>query len=313
MLQKSTLKTLRTLLLVIIVFATPHLKTQTSWKIDQTHGHMGFSLQYMMLGDYFGCFKSYYGKINSKSENDFTDAEFNIEIDMNSVSAEVEGHEEILKEKDYFDVKKYPVATFRSISMKPGLIAGTYDLEGELTIKGISRKIKFLVAGAAKPITNPYFNSINYGLSLSTSIKRLDFNIGTKEKMDNGGLIIGDEIKLSCTLILIKSNTIIPMAKLNSIKVEDAILKQYVGQYEYGDGGIYSIIKDKDKLFAVGRSSPKTQLLPMSDNKFFLEFKDFYCEFIKDPDNNTVKVVHTNGAGEVKYEGQKISNTPQTE
>jgi polyisoprenoid-binding protein YceI len=312
MLKTSTLKKQKTLFAIVIVLTTLQLKSQTSWAIDPTHGHMGFSLQYMSLGDYSGAFKSYYGKINSKSETDFTDAVFNIEIDMNSVNAEEEGHEEILKDKDYFDIKKYPFATFRSISMKPAAIKGTYDLEGELIIKNISRKIKFQVVGAPKPITNPYFNTTNYGLSLSGSIKRSDFNVGTSEKMDNGGLILGDEIKLFFTLILIKSNNIIPMAKLNAINVDEAVLTQYVGQYDYGNGSIFSIIKDKDKLFAIGKSRPKEQIFPLSDNKFFLEFKDFYCEFIKGADNKVVKVINTNATGDVKYEGQKISDIPES-
>jgi polyisoprenoid-binding protein YceI len=310
MLKTSTLKTAKTLFVIVILLTTLQLKSQTSWKIDQTHGHMGFSLQYMSLGDYSGCFKSYYGKINSKSETDFTDAMFNIEIDMNSVNAEVEGHEEILKDKDYFDIRKYPFATFRSISMKPGLTKGTYDLEGELTIKNISKKIKFQVVGAEKPITNPYFNTTNYGLSLAGSIKRSDFNIGTSEKMDNGGLILGDEVKLFITLILIKSNIIFPIPKLNAINVDEAVLNEYVGQYDFGNGSIFSVIKDKDKLFAIGKTRPKEQIFPISDNKFFLEFKDCYCEFIKDADNKVVKVVNTNATGDVKYEGQKISDIP---
>src|SRR5437868_10347069 len=122
------MKTFSNFLLVLSLLFIVNSSAQVSWTVDNTHGHMGFSLKYMGLGEYEGSFKVYDGKVRSKTEKDFTDAEFNIVIDINSVSAVVEGHEEILRSEDFFDARNFPIATFRSTSMKSTATTGNYLL-----------------------------------------------------------------------------------------------------------------------------------------------------------------------------------------
>jgi polyisoprenoid-binding protein YceI len=69
------------ILLALLVHAGENF-AQVSWLIDKGHGHVGFSINYMMLGDYYGKFRNYNGKIYSKSTTDFTDAIFDMDIDI---------------------------------------------------------------------------------------------------------------------------------------------------------------------------------------------------------------------------------------
>lgn len=288
-------------------FTTILSLAQVSWKVDPTHGHFGFSVKYMMLGDYQGCFKNYDGKIRSKSESDFTDAVFNIVIDINSVGAQVEGHEEMLKEENFFDVAQHPFAYFRSTRMKKGAKPGAYDLEGNLTIRGITKKVNLTAVSANKPVINPYFNAVNYAFKISGKIRRSDFGIGNYDLME-GGLVLSDEVKLDCFLVLMRAERDIPVAD-TKMKVEEKEAIKLVGQYDYEKGQVYSISHINGQLFAKTTKGTKKEIYPIGKNKFIYEFYDVELEFIEDANGNVSKVIIPKGSGRV--EAVKFSDSPE--
>lgn len=299
------MKKLYTTLFIAITFST---LAQVNWKVDAGHGYCGFSLKYMLIGDYKGQFKNFEGKVVTKTETDFTDAVFNIVIDINSVSAEEEGHEEMLTGSEFFDAAKHPLAFFRSSSVKAGKTNGTYILEGDLTIRGITKKVSFIGIAAAKPVTNPYFNTTNYGLAINGTLKRSDFGIGFYHLMNDGEMVLSDDVNFNCTLILVRSaNAFVSMT--SKIKVDEKILSAYVGQYDTGKWGIFSVSAEQGKLFTKIGEQPKKEIIPMGENKFFYEFRDATLEFFKDDNGKVNKLIQYNGAN--KTEAPKINDTPE--
>ena len=71
-------------------------------------------------------------------------------IDMNSIKntdkkdekgrKNIEGH---LKSNDFFDVKKFPTATFTIVKIDPTTLPNKYAVTGDLLMKGISNRIVF--------------------------------------------------------------------------------------------------------------------------------------------------------------------------
>ncbi len=97
---------------------------------------------------------SHNGNIQLKSgELDFQDGKLvggNFEIDMNSITCndlqgewnqKLVGH---LKSADFFNVEEYPTATFKITQVISRGKPGDYKIVGDLTIKGITKEIKFL-------------------------------------------------------------------------------------------------------------------------------------------------------------------------
>ena len=71
-------------------------------------------------------------------------------IDMNSIKNTDEDDErgrknieEHLKSNDFFDVKKFPVATFTIVKIAPTTLPNKYAVTGDLLMKGISNRIVF--------------------------------------------------------------------------------------------------------------------------------------------------------------------------
>lgn len=93
-----------------------------------------------------------------------------VEIDMASVQVEPEKLEGHLKSPDFFDVAKFPKASFESTSIKVGGGEGaTHLVTGNLTLHGVTRSITF-------PATIRV-NADNLTVNAEFAINRKDFGI----------------------------------------------------------------------------------------------------------------------------------------
>jgi polyisoprenoid-binding protein YceI len=71
-------------------------------------------------------------------------AKIDINIDMESVETDNAKLTTHLKSADFFDVAKYPKATFTSTEITPGGAAGaTHTIKGNLTLHGVTKGISF--------------------------------------------------------------------------------------------------------------------------------------------------------------------------
>lgn len=177
---------------------------QTKWKVDASHSKLGFSVTHMMVAETEGKFKVFDGTATSKTEMDFTNAEISFTADVNSINTEDPKRDGHLKSPDFFDAEKNPSITFKSTSMKPnGKGKTTYDLEGDLTMHGVTKKVKFLAIGAAKTVKDPYGN-IKNGFKVTGVINRKDFGLTWNAALEAGGVAVSEEVNISCNIELNK-------------------------------------------------------------------------------------------------------------
>lgn len=177
---------------------------QTNWKLDVSHSKLGFSVTHMMVAETEGKFKIYEGSVNSKSETDFSDAKIEFSADVNSINTEDEKRDGHLKSPDFFDAAKFPKITFKSTSMK--LMAKTktaYVLEGELTMHGVTKKVKLIAVGAPKTVKDPYGN-IKTGFKVTGTINRKDFGLTWNAALEAGGVAVSEDVKLDMNIELNK-------------------------------------------------------------------------------------------------------------
>jgi len=113
-----------------------------------------------------------------------------IEVDTSSVKtddAKLDGH---LKSADFFDVEKYPKATFTSTNIKTGGEGGaTHTVTGELDLHGVKKVLTFPVTIAIAP------DSVT-GTS-EFAINRKDFSIVYAGKADD---LIRDDVLMKLTI-----------------------------------------------------------------------------------------------------------------
>ncbi len=97
----------------------------------------------------------------------------NVTIDVSSITTGVEERDTHLKGPDFFDVAKYPVITFASISFSKSS-STSYSVTGNLTMHGVTKPVTLAVT--APPPFN-HAGGIRRGIEATTSVNRKDFGL----------------------------------------------------------------------------------------------------------------------------------------
>lgn len=185
---------MKRLILAVVVLGTTLFSfksnAQTTWEADAAHSKIGFEITHMMISDVEGSFKKFQSTIVS-SKPDFSDAVITLTADLNSVNTDNDQRDGHLKGEDFFDVAKFPTLTFKSTSVKK--VGGNkYKVTGNLTFHGVTKPVT-LDAVLRGLTTNPMSKKPTAGFKVTGTIKRADFNFGSKY----GSAMLGEEVTLT--------------------------------------------------------------------------------------------------------------------
>ena len=108
-----------------------------------------------------------------------------------------------LKSEDFFHVEKFPALTFRSTSISR-VGDGELSVEGDLSIRGVTRKVVFAVEGPTSPAKDPWGNT-RIGVSAIAKINRKDFGLVWNAALEAGGILVGDEVTITLEAQFVKA------------------------------------------------------------------------------------------------------------
>jgi polyisoprenoid-binding protein YceI len=165
----------------------------TKWVVDTAHSAIEFSVKHMMIARVRGSFHKFDASIEA-DPTDLTTASIQFRIDVSSIDTGNNDRDAHLRSADLFDVEQFPSITFDSTKIvKTG--ENEYDVTGNLTIHGTTRPVTFAVTyeGQAK---DPWGN-VKVGFSGQSAIHRSDFGLTYNAVLETGGVLIGDEVKIS--------------------------------------------------------------------------------------------------------------------
>ncbi len=172
-----------------------------NWTIDFSHSKIGFSVRHFGITETEGQFKKATAII-AATKPDFSDIKFAIDIDANSIDTSDAQRDAHLKSPDFFDTEKYPTIHFESGKMET-IEKNKYRLNGNLTIKNISKSIAFDMEFAGIVPKDPFGNT-KAGLVLNGKIDRKDFGLIWNVALDHGGFAVSDAVKIYCPVQLLK-------------------------------------------------------------------------------------------------------------
>jgi len=175
------------------------MKTQeTKWVIDPSHSKVSFKVKHLMISNVLGNFKEFEGQVSS-AENDFSGAVINFSLNTASIDTEIADRDSHLKSPDFFDAEKYPKITFSGSGMKD-LGDDMYELTGDLTIKDVTKPVTLSVEFGGI-MTDPWGN-VKAGFSINGKINRKDWGLNWNAALEAGGVLVGEEVKISGDLEL---------------------------------------------------------------------------------------------------------------
>jgi polyisoprenoid-binding protein YceI len=195
-------KSIRTLVLAVIAAApllaqtpAPAAPALEEWTIDKAHSMATFRVRHMMA-KVTGQFRDIDATVKMDRANP---ANSTVEFTMKAASIDTgqTTRDEHLRSPDFFEAAKYPNITFQSKTVK--VVSPTqFEVTGDLTMHGVTRSITVPVEfmgfgrdprGAEKA-----------GFELQTMLDRKDYNITWNRVLDEGGLLLGDEVAINVSL-----------------------------------------------------------------------------------------------------------------
>jgi polyisoprenoid-binding protein YceI len=166
--------------------------TKTLWKIDPTHSEVQFKVKHLVISTVTGSFNSFDGSVETEGD-DFEGGEVRFEADINSISTNNEQRDGHLKSDDFFNAEKFPKLTFESSSFtRKG--EGSYVLDGDLTIRDITQKVKLDVVYGGT-VVDPY-GQTKAGFEVTGVINRKEFGLKWSALTEAGNMVVADDVKL---------------------------------------------------------------------------------------------------------------------
>ena len=180
---------------MVTLLLAPAIAAET-YSIDPNHSHIGFSVRHMGLSSVRGEFAEYSADFEV-DEDDLAKSSIVLEIDAASIDTQDDGRDNHLRSPDFLDVANHPQIVFESKSLE-NLGEGRFEAVGDLTIHGVTQQVTLdlLVGG---PITDPRGNK-RIGVEGEITIDRQDYDVKFSRIMDNGGLVVGNDVKIDFAL-----------------------------------------------------------------------------------------------------------------
>jgi polyisoprenoid-binding protein YceI len=170
-----------------------------TWTLDPSHSSIHFAVKHMVISQTKGAFEDY--KLNVETQGlDFEGAKIELEINVKSINTNMPDRDNHLRSAEFFDVENYPVIRFVSEEMKK-INEEEYRLEGNITLKGITKPIEFKVNYGGQVI-DPWGN-IRSGFTLESTIDRFDFGLTWNALIETGGAMVGKNVKLMAEIEVI--------------------------------------------------------------------------------------------------------------
>ncbi len=190
-------KTMAIVALTVLLGAST-AAAQATYSIDTAHSNVGFKVRHL-VAKVSGSFNEFDGSITADFANlDASSVEFVIKTaSIDTGNEKRDGH---LRSADFFDAEQYPEISFKSSKMtKKG--KDTYVVAGILTMRGVNQPVVLTVDYLGEMQA---MGGTRAGYEISTTINRQDFEVSWNRALDQGGVVLGDDVEITINLEVVK-------------------------------------------------------------------------------------------------------------
>jgi len=173
----------------------------TKWNLDKDHTSLGFEVVHMVVSKTKGKFTEYSGTVEMDAEKQEFKT-FEAVIQTASVTTDHQKRDDHLRSADFFDAKTFPTMTYK---MKSYTKSGDqYTAIGDFTLLGVTKELTLV--GTFNGMAQDPWGNTRAGFTAEGTLNRKDFGMKFSKLLDNGGLMVGDEVKLKLEIEVIKQN-----------------------------------------------------------------------------------------------------------
>ena len=173
--------------------------TTQSWAIDPSHTQVGFAVKHLMISSVKGRFTKVSGTVQVDPATSHVDV--SISIDATTVTTADEKRDAHLRSGDFLQAEVHPTLEFRGNRIN-GDIEKKFVLLGDLTIRGVTRPVTVYVVNQGRA-TDPWGNE-RAGYAATAAISRKDFGLEWNVALEAGGVLVGDEVRITIETELVR-------------------------------------------------------------------------------------------------------------
>jgi len=193
---------------ILCLASAAALSAADTYTIDKVHSDVSFTIRHF-ASRVHGHFGDFEGSIQTDpSKPEASSVVFTIKttsIDTNNSNRDGD-----LRSDNFFDVARFPEITFKS-SKVVATGKDTYSVTGTFTMHGVTKEITLPVTylGSMK---DPRGNE-RASFELNTKLNRKDYGINWNKSLDNGNLMLSDDVDVTIDLETVKKAPEAPAAK----------------------------------------------------------------------------------------------------
>lgn len=170
------------------------------WNLDPEHSTIEFRVTHMVVSKTTGRFMDYAGYVDLDAE-DGTVTAIEATIKAESVNTNHIKRDTHLRNAEFLDVKLYPTITYKMKNYKK--TSEGFTAMGDLTLHGVTKEV--LLTGRYNGSTKDPWGNTRAGFSAEGKLNRKDFGMIWNKTLDNGGLVVGDEVQIRLDVECIKA------------------------------------------------------------------------------------------------------------
>jgi polyisoprenoid-binding protein YceI len=186
-----------------VAFTLPAAAATSTWQIDPAHTAAQFSVRHLAISTVRGAFSKVTGTVTF-DDKDASKSSVDVTIDVSTVDTREPNRDKDLMSDHFFDVAHYPTMTFKSTKVEQAG-AGKLKVTGNLTIHGVTKEVVLDVDGPSAPVKDPWGNQ-RAAINATTKINRQDYGVKWNATMDNGGVVVGDDVSINIDAEMIQKS-----------------------------------------------------------------------------------------------------------
>lgn len=167
--------------------------TRDGWQLDPSTLDVRFTAWHMTIASVEGRFTRVRGAIDIEGA-DLSTARVELSVDAASVDTREPQRDEHLRSGDFLDVGQYPTITFSSRHVDQ-LSDGDVRVTGDLTIRGVTREAAFEIQPSIAADELRTAHRLKF--TARAAISRSQFGLTWNRVLESGGLLVGDEIRVT--------------------------------------------------------------------------------------------------------------------
>lgn len=172
------------------------------WNLDLEHSTIEFRVAHMVVSKTAGRFTDYTGFIDMDADTGAVTA-VEATIKAASVNTNHEKRDTHIRNADFLDVEHYPTMAFKMKSYKK--TEENFVMVGDFTLRGVTKEVT--LAGRYDGATKDPWGNTRAGFSAEGKLNRKDFGMVWSKTLDNGGLVVGDEVQIRLDIECIKAKS----------------------------------------------------------------------------------------------------------